>query len=616
MATILRGTDTQMDRPVAVKVLHPHLADDPEIRTRFAAEARHAASLSHPHVVGVYDQGETDLPWIVLELIDGPSLREVLATHGPLDPAQVLAVVEPLCDALHAAHGIGLIHRDVKPENVLITAEGSPKLADFGIARVMAATSHTATGTLVGSVHYLAPELVDGIEATPASDQYALAVVAYELLTGRKPLPADTPMAVALRHANEDVPPPSRYAPEVTPAMDAVIARATSRDPAGRFPDVAEMGRALREAVDSPPAAVTHLADDGQMHTLVLPSELAETSALPTRPARRTAEEDLAARRRPAPERPPRRWPRRVGMALISLVVLGLLGAGGWLLYDTVLVPTTILGDLTGRPQAEVVAELQAVDLRVDIAEEEHRLDVPAGIVTGQSPTEGTELRAGEVVQLILSLGPRVVEMPDVQLQPFTDVEALLRETHAFDVQVAEEHHDTVPEGDVLAQSPPAGSPVEEGSVVAVTLSLGIEQVDVPDMVGGTVEDATAALEAVRLSPTVTEEWSDEYPERGTVISQGVAAGEAVDALTQVPLVVSRGPLSIQVPDLRGMSVQQARDAVAGLAEVELREEPSPQPTLGPFTYGSVNEVERQIPDAGTTIQRGDSIQIFYFVAS
>ena len=185
-----------------------------------------------------------------------------------------------------------------------------------------------------------------------------------------------------------------------------------------------------------------------------------------------------------------------------------------------------------------------------------------------------------------------------------------------LDLQIAEEHHDTVPEGDVLAQSPPAGSPVEEGSVVAVTLSLGIEQVDVPDMVGGTVEDATAALEAGRLSPAVTEEWSDEYPERGTVISQGVAAGETVDALTQVPLVVSRGPLSIQVPDLRGMSVQQARDAVAGLAEVELREEPSPQPTLGPFTYGSVNEVERQIPDAGTTIQRGDSIQIFYFVAS
>ena len=197
---------------------------------------------------------------------------------------------------------------------------------------------------------------------------------------------------------------------------------------------------------------------------------------------------------------------------------------------------------------------------------------MPAGIVTGQSPSEGTELRAGEVVQLILSLGPRVIEMPDVQLQPFPEVESLLRETHSFDLQIAEEHHDTVPEGDVLAQSPPAGSPVEEGSVVALTLSLGIEQVDVPDMVGGTVEDATAALEAVRLSPTVTEEWSDQYPGRGTVIAQAVAPAERVDALTQVPLVVSRGPLSLQVPDLRGMSVQQARDAVAGLAEVDLVE--------------------------------------------
>ena len=199
--------------------------------------------------MAVFDQGQSDLPYIVMELVDGPSLRQVLGSHGPLSPQQILAVVPSLAHALQGAHDAGLVHRDIKPENVLITPDGLPKLADFGIARVMAATSHTATGSLVGSVHYMAPELVGGIDATPASDQYALGIMTFELLTGRKPLTGDTPMAIALRHAKESIPPPSRYAPEVPEALDQVVAKATRHDPADRYPSIRSFAAALLAAV-------------------------------------------------------------------------------------------------------------------------------------------------------------------------------------------------------------------------------------------------------------------------------------------------------------------------------------------------------------------------------
>src|SRR5688500_4904034 len=199
MATIYRAVDESLERDVAIKVLHPHLADDELLLKRFRAEARSAAGLLHPNIVNVFDQGVADLPFIVMEYVDGPSLRDVLHDRGRLTPREVLAIAEPVCNALARAHAAGLVHRDVKPENVLIAADGTVKVADFGIARAIADTSHTATGTLVGSVHYLAPELMQGATATDRSDQYALGVVIFELLTGRKPLPAETPMAVAMR---------------------------------------------------------------------------------------------------------------------------------------------------------------------------------------------------------------------------------------------------------------------------------------------------------------------------------------------------------------------------------------------------------------------------------
>lgn len=669
MATILRASDNKMEREVAIKVLHRHLAHDPEVRTRFKAEARHAASLSHPNIVAVYDQGEADLPYIVMELIDGPSLREVLGRHGPLSPEQTLAVIQPLCLALEAAHGLGLIHRDVKPENVLVTPDGVPKLADFGIARVMAATSHTATGTLVGSVHYLAPELVGGVEATPASDQYALAVVAWELLTGRKPLPAETPMAIALRHASEDIPPASRYAPEVPAALDRVMQRATDRDPTHRYPSMQAFAAAFLGAVPGKATAVTTTGDDGSHHTLILPPDASETLALSTAAmsARAAAEQALDQRRTTPPPRrgggsrtppratstghspvrstaapaaahgppraqrrdrtpvstpvlappaPPRERRRaRAGVILLVLVLIaGLTAGGGWLYYDQVLAPVAEVPDLARQAQGAAAAELAALGLVMDIDSQEHRLEDPAGTVIGQRPDAGSQLRAGGVVRVVLSLGPQIVDMPELVGRPYVDVTTALQANRFAVAPPVGEFSDTVPAGQVISQVPPPGERVAQGSEVSVVVSLGIEQVVVPLLEGSDQADAEAGLAASRLVVgDVTTEFSDVVPEEGTVIRQGIPPGEEVDRGSAVSLVISSGPLTVETPDVLGLAQVDASAAIEALGLVA-DAVTEPQQTLGPFTVGSVNVVERQVPAPDEPIARGEVVTIYYFV--
>jgi serine/threonine-protein kinase len=254
MGVVHRGWDKRLGRPVAVKVLHSHLAEDSEVVRRFRAEARHAARLGHPNVVALLDQDEHEgVPFIVMELIDGPTLRAVLRRRGRLPPAEAVRLLGDACAGLSAIHRSGLVHRDIKPENLLIDSNGAVRVTDFGIARALDASRHTRRGVLLGSVRYMAPEVVLGGEATPASDQYALGVVLFEALTGRDPLPADDPAAVAMRRAREPVPPPSSVDPAIDARLDAVVITATAHDPGDRYPDVNALATAARAAVADPP---------------------------------------------------------------------------------------------------------------------------------------------------------------------------------------------------------------------------------------------------------------------------------------------------------------------------------------------------------------------------
>ena len=592
MATIFRGVDESLGRTVAVKVLHAHLVHDASLLERFRTEARHAASLLHPNIVNVFDQGVADLPYIVMECVDGPSLREVLLRRGRLTPREALAVVEPVARALARAHGAGVVHRDVKPENVLIAADGTPKVADFGIARALAETSHTAKGSLIGSVHYLAPEMVDGHEAGPRSDQYSLGVVLFELLTGRKPLPGDSPMAVALRHAKEPLPPASRFEPDVSPALDAVIGRATALDPERRFPDLGAFVAALHHAVPDGPVPV--VVDDGSDGTLVIPAEAVDTVRVP----------------RPVTRRPVRRRDRRAPLLVGVLLIVALVGFGLW---SFVIAPPTDVPQLTGLDRN--AARAAAAEAGLDLVVADTRTDprAPAGTIATQDPVAGASLRRGGDVVVVVSDGPATITVPRVVGEEAADAERLLTsDPYYLEVDVELAYSDRVPKDRVIRQDPRPGVEALQGRGVTIVVSRGIEQVEVPAVEGKTLDQAREALAEAKLEVEVKERYSDEFPTAGTVIRQNVDAGKTVDKGTTVTLRVSKGPVTIAMPNVNGHEINAA---VAELQAVGLHVQviERGRPRFGPFRQGTFGRVEVQDPATGTPVRRGQTVDLYTY---
>ena len=308
MGSIYKAYDTQMNREVAVKTLHPHLGDQAEVRERFQREATMAAKMVDAHVVGVFDQGTEPYAWIVMEFINGPSLRNLLAVSGPLPPAVVRAAVRPLAVALARAHDINMVHRDVKPENVLITEGGVPKLADFGIADIARSNATYADDHVLGSVHYLAPEIIAGEAASPATDQYALGAMTYELLTGLKPLPAATPTEILARHASEVIPPPSAAMPGLSPEVDELVATMTALRPQDRYPDMRAVADAFGRLIPGRDEPLQLRQIQSSNHTMMLRRDQIP-AFIPTYRAKR-------------------RFPR-----LLLLAVLVLLGGIAWYFY-------------------------------------------------------------------------------------------------------------------------------------------------------------------------------------------------------------------------------------------------------------------------------------------
>ena len=638
MATIYRGRDERLERPVAIKVLHAHLVDDAELHARFAGEGRRAATLTHPNIVGVHDEGVDGLPYIVMELVDGPSLRDVLHARERFTPAESLARLAPVARALRRAHDAGIVHRDIKPENVLVAPDGTPKVADFGIARLLAGTNHTQTGSLIGSVHYMAPELVDGGEASSASDQYALGVVLYEMLAGERPFRGDTPMAVALRHARERVPAPSERGADADPAVDAVVARATAPAPGDRYPDLGALADALAAAVpDGPTQVVLPASAVPGEHTLVIGDATTEpvddepAATAPDGPAppqgsgaSPAPEQDPAPDRDPAPAAAttaaaaaPATRRRRTGrrIAVVAAVVLFLLaavagGAAAW--WHWVLAPLTPVPDVVGLDEQAAFDELATHDLGLAIGEEVHDDTAPPGEVIAQRPSTGEEVRAGEVVVVDVSLGRPFTEVPSVVGSAEDDALAAIADA-ALESTRDEAHHDDVPAGDVIRQDPEAGTELREGDEVAIVVSLGVEQVEVPDLVGIPQGEAEAALADADLAiGDVARDWSDEYPTEGTVIAQGTDAGAEVDKGSVVDLRVSLGPRTIEMPNVRGAAVEDAQAELEALS-LEVIVDGSPRPTFGPFTRGQIGLVEEQLPGPGEAIGRGEAVTLFTY---
>jgi beta-lactam-binding protein with PASTA domain len=586
MGEVFRARDSVLDRDVAIKVLHRTLAGDPGFIDRFRREARAAALLSHPNIVAVHDWGATSTGtyFMVMEFVRGRNLRDLLSANDRLEPQQAVEVLLQILAALDHAHRRGIVHRDVKPENVLITPEGTVKVADFGLARALAeARVSQAPGTVTGTVQYLAPEQIHGEPADPRTDLYALGIVGYELLTGTVPFTGETSLAIAYKHLSDAVPPPSQANPSVPPDLDQIILAATDKDPDGRPSSALEMRAQVLQAAGNVPSAEP-LAD------LAARAALSGTAPAEERVSTVTFPRALARKDRK------RRFRHRFLIALVSLIALAAAGWGVW----TFLIPhygrTPNVVGLTVR---QATSKLEAVGLDARLGPSEPSTTVDRGEVAAQSVAPGVRARQGSEVVLHVSTGlplrtvPRVVGRSEGKATRAIRGKDLRVETHrAFS--------DTVRRGHVIEQNPDAGQRIQFGSVVRITVSKGPEPVNVPRVVGQPAGDAEQALLAVEFKVLRHEAFSATVPE-GDVIRQ-VPAGGTADRGSRVIIWVSRGPREFPMPNVVGQPTAEAKQRLeaAGLV-VHVSVVPGSDATT----------VVSQLPDPGVRVHQGQSVTIF-----
>jgi serine/threonine-protein kinase len=562
MATVYLATDQRLDRLVAVKIMHGHLADDSQFKERFIQEARSAARLAHPNVVNVFDQGQdAESAYLVMEYLPGITLRELLQEYGALTPEQTMDITEAVLAGLAAAHKAGIVHRDLKPENVLLADDGRIKIGDFGLAR--AASANTATGkALLGTIAYLSPELVTRGIADTRSDIYAVGIMMFEMLTGEQPYKGEQPMQIAYQHANDSVPAPSTLNPRVPAEWDEIVLWATARDPHDRPADaralldqLAETGRALQTAL---PAEATQ-------RTMLLTSPIptlpatGETQVLGTRvssggPTAPSATAELTRRGTSS---------RRRGWLLFAavLALAGLAGGVGWWFGAGPGARVTI-ADVRGDSveAARLVLEAQGVTIADEVARA-FDLEVAEGLVAATDPPAGEVIDRDTVVTIVVSRGPEPTTVPDVIGQPEADARATLVGA-GFELGESIPQFDReVPEGSVIAvvgegdEPLAAGDDSFKGTAVQLIVSVGA----IPSVRGLTVEAAQAALSARELTGIVggESEFDNEVP-LGDVLRVERTSEAPVRPGSTLTIIVSRGPDLVDVPNVVGRPINEA----------------------------------------------------------
>ncbi|MGQ4406110.1 Stk1 family PASTA domain-containing Ser/Thr kinase [Streptomyces hayashii] len=612
MATVYRAVDTPLDRVLALKVMHPALAADGAFVERFIREAKSVARLAHPNVVQVFDQGaDGSYVYLAMEYIAGCTLRDVLRERGALQPRAALDILEPVLAALGAAHRAGFVHRDMKPENVLIGDDGRVKVADFGLVRSVDTVTST-TGAVLGTVAYLAPEQIDQPGAAdPRVDVYACGVVLYEMLTGEKPHDGDSPAIVLYKHLHEDVPPPSAVVPGLPFALDELVAVATARTPGLRPPDaVALLGEAREahgalseEQLDAlPPQAVSAGHDIAEDRTSVIPRSLTVPRPLPI-----DGDDDEAAAHRTSrfqspPPLPPRRRfarPRRGVLALVTAVLLVVgVGAGVWYINSGQF--TKVPAVLTQK-EAEARQRLEAAGLKVGKVEHQHSDTVKRGTVVDTDPEPGARIRKHDAVTLTVSDGPEMVKVPDVRGSRLKQAEESLKEGGLEPGLVTEEFSDDVDQGAVISTDPEAGVQRRAGAAVSIVVSKG-SPVDVPDVTGDDLADARAELQEAGLKVKIAAQQVTSEFDKGKVATQTPAQGGRLAVGGTVTLTLSKGPEMVEVPDVVGASVDDAKSLLKQ-SGFQVKED---RGLLGLFG----DTVKKQSVKAGDTAPKGSTITI------
>ncbi|MGV9310942.1 Stk1 family PASTA domain-containing Ser/Thr kinase [Streptomyces sp. NPDC003691] len=631
MATVYRALDTRLDRELALKVMHPALATDATFVERFIREAKSVARLAHPNVVGVFDQGaEGAYVYLAMEYVAGCTLRDVLRERGALRPRAALDILEPVLAALGAAHRAGFVHRDVKPENVLIGDDGRVKVADFGLVRSVGSVTST-TGGVLGTVSYLAPEQIEDGTADTRSDVYACGVVLYEMLTGAKPYTGDTPAQVLYQHLHDAVPAPSAAVPGLAVELDELVAGATARTPAVRPHDAVALlarTRAVRAALTDaqldllPPAA----REPGDQPSGDRPSGDQPSGRVRGRARRRGSEErtDVIPRtsaalpeeqraqhtaRLAVPPLPPAgaarpgrrelpRLPRR-GVITILVAVLAVFGtvAGVWYVTSG---QFTRVPAVIGKTEAEAEKRIENAGLGVKGVRREFSDTVDRGTVIGTDPATSERIRGNGSVTLVVSRGPEIVRVPSLAGVPLKDAEERLSKAGLTPGEVSREFSGSVPRDAVIRTDPPAGTGRSPDTAVTLVVSKGAP-VEVPDVTGDPVAGATAALEGAGFAVEVAPEQVNSPEAAGTVARQSAPEGTRLATGDTITLTVSKGPRMITVPDVSGASEGDARrDLEAAGFEVKVAKT---FPYLG-------DKVARQSPSADEQAPEGSTVTI------
>lgn len=555
MSDVYVATDTLLGREVAVKMLKIDMARDENFRERFRKEAQNSARLNHPNIVAVYDTGETvvegiSIPYIVMEHIKGRDLRAIVREDGPLRPEKAAALMFPVTLALQASHDSGIIHRDVKPANIMVTSTGEVKVMDFGIARALddSTAAMTQTSAVIGTAQYLSPEQARGKTADNRSDIYALGCVMYEAVTGTPPFEGETPFAVAYQHVQEDPEPPSARIPDLTESeavnVDAVILTAMAKHPADRYQTALEM------------------ADD---------LERLERGAVTQAARNHLSETDLAEAPAPVPEesryeqhrKETQKGKNNTGLKILAVLMASamLLGGGAYAFNkvrpdreeetvdEMVFVPKVV-----GKPREEAVKELEKLGLQVTVNEAPHP-EVPRGQVLSTNPTEGSQLQKGTNITVTVSSGREITDVPDItDLSPQDAAAELEKAGLKLDDDIRREHSDTVPEGTIISQQPAAGSQLSKGSKVSVVVSQGREKIQVPSLTGMNAGQAESLLASLGLKSTTVQ--VDSLKPADEVLAVA-GEGSEVDRGTTIELRVSNGML-MRMPKLVRQTREQA----------------------------------------------------------
>ncbi|MER6227167.1 Stk1 family PASTA domain-containing Ser/Thr kinase [Streptomyces sp. 900105755] len=609
MATVYRALDIRLDRVLALKVMHPALAADGSFVERFIREAKSVARLAHPNVVQVYDQGaDRTYVYLAMEYIAGCTLRDVLRERGALQPRAALDILEPVLAALGAAHRAGFVHRDMKPENVLIGDDGRVKVADFGLVRSVDSVTST-TGAVLGTVSYLAPEQVESGAADPRVDVYACGVVLYEMLTGEKPHDSDSPAVILYKHLHEDVPAPSGVVPGLAYELDELVAHGTARDPAVRPHDAVALLALLRqtraalraEQLDAvPPQALADGHDIAEDRTSVIPRSLTVPRPLPVN------EDDEGVLRTSRFEAPPvperRRGGRRSRRGLLTLVVAVLIvlgaGAGVWYINSG---QFTKVPPLLSKTEAQATARLKEAGLDVGSVEHAYSDTVKRGTVISTDPAAGKRIRSNDSVRLTISDGPETVKVPDVQGRTLARARLLLTAGGLEPGMVTREFSEDVPKGSVISSDPGAGAQRHAGTAIALVVSKGAP-VDVPDVTGDGLDDARQELQEAGLKVTVSAtEVNSEY-DQGQVARQTPAGDAQAAEGDTVTLTLSKGPELVEVPNVVGATVDDATKLLEQ-SGFQVKED---RGLLGLFG----DTVKKQSVDAGEQAPKGSTITI------